>query len=87
MLTSGTGVCTCTPQTRAMCTDDCTDDGLVAWAEPCTRGTPCTTLPEGKFSTQNTALATAAHQNNAAQAPGQSLALRGADKICNMAGL
>jgi hypothetical protein len=48
---------------------------------------PCTALPEGKFSTQNTALAAAAHQSTAAPAPGQSLALRGTGEICNMAGL
>ena len=85
MLTSGKGACT--PKTRAMCTDACTDDALFAWAEPCTKGTPCTALPEGKFSTQNTALAAAAHQSKAAQTPDQSLALCGAGEICNMTGL
>ena len=87
MLTSGTGTGACKPQTRAMCADACTDDAPVAWAEPCTKGTPCTALPDGKFSTQNTALAAAAHQSKAAQTPGQSLALYGECEICNMAGL
>ena len=85
MLTSGKGACT--PKTRAMCTDACTDDALFAWAEPCTKGTPNTAVPDGKFNTQNTALAAAAHQSKAAQTPGQSLALYGAGVICNMPGL
>ena len=85
MLTSGTGACT--PQTRAMFAVACTDGAPVAWAEPCTKGKPCTALPEGKFSHQNTALAAAAHQSTAAQALDQSLALRGTVEICNMAGL
>ena len=85
MLTSGKGACT--PKTRAMCTDACTDDALFARAEPCTKGTPNTALPEGKFSTQNTALATATHQSKAAHTPGQSLALCGESMFCNMAGL
>jgi hypothetical protein len=59
----------------------------VAWFVPCTKGKPCTALPEGKFSNQNTALAAAAHQSKAAQALDQSAALLGAGEICNMAGL
>ena len=85
MLTSGTGACT--PKARAMCTDACADDALFAWAEPCTKGTPSTALPEGKLSNQNTALAAAAHQSKAAQTPGQSLALCREGGICNMTGL
>jgi hypothetical protein len=59
----------------------------VAWPALCTTGTPCTALPEGKFSTQNTALAAAAHPSKAAPAPGQNLALCGVGEICNMGGL
>jgi hypothetical protein len=70
-----------------MCTDACNDDALFAWAEPCTKGTPNTALPDGKLNTQNTALAAAAHQNKAAETPDQSLALCGAGEICNMTGL
>ena len=82
MLTSGTGACT--PQARAMCADACTEDAPVVWSEPCTKGKPCTVLPEGKLSTQNTALAAAAHQSTAAQELGQNLALSGTEEICNM---
>lgn len=85
MLTSGAGACT--PHARARYTEGCKADAAVAWPALCTTGTPCTALPEGKFSTQNTALAAAAHQSRAAPAPGQNLALFGEGKVCNMGGL
>jgi hypothetical protein len=44
-------------------------------------------MPEGKFSTQNSMLAAAAHPNKAAQALGQKWVLFETIEICNMAGL
>ena len=82
MLTSGAGACT--PQARARYTEGCKADAAVDWPALCTTGTPCTVLPEGKFSTQKAALAAAAHQSRAAPAPGQNLALCGVGEICNM---
>jgi hypothetical protein len=79
MLTSGAGACT--PHARARYTEGCKADAAVAWPALCTKGTPNTALPDGKFNTQNTALAAAAHQSKAAQTPGQSLALYGAGVI------
>ena len=82
MLTSGKAACT--PQARAKCDED---EPVTAWAELCTEGKPCTALPAGKFSAQNTTLAAAAQPTKAAETPGQRLALRGVGEICNMAGL
>ena len=65
MLTSGKAACT--PKALAVCTDD----GPVAGPVLCARGKPCTAMPEGKFSTQNTTLAAAAQPNKAAEALGQ----------------
>jgi hypothetical protein len=70
-----------------MCIDGCKADEAVVGPAFCTTGTPSTALPAGKFSTQNTTLAAAAHANKAAQAPGQSFSLRELVEICNMAGL
>ena len=82
MLTSGKAACT--PQARAKCE---ADEAVTAGAELCTEGKPCTALPAGKFSTQNTTLAAAAQPTKAAETPGQRLALREAEEICNMVGL
>ena len=82
MLTSGKAACT--PQARAKCDED---ETLTAWSELCTKGKPCTALPEGKFSTQNTTLAAAAQPTKAAETPGQRLAVRAMGEICNIAGL
>ena len=82
MLTSGKAACT--PKARTKCDED---EPLTAGSELCTKGKPCTELPEGKFSTQNTTLAAAAQPTKAAETPGQRLALRGMGEIGNMAGL
>lgn len=75
------------PKARAMRMDVGAADEVEAWSALCTTGTLSTALPVGKFSTQNTTLATAAHPSKAAQTPGQSLGLCGLGEICNMAGL
>lgn len=82
MLTSGKDVCT--PKARPLLSAHCDEDVPTVWPGLCTIAKPCCVLPDGKLNTQNVALAAAAHQSKAAQAPVKSLAFKGAGNIGSM---